>query len=358
MQSSFPHITLQKTLCLLGIFCMHATLPFTADSPFWKLYADERSVAATALYSFFETLLIPSFIFASGFLRAHSLAHRQRAFGEQVISRAKRLVRPWLLTVLFWLVPLYTLFDLPAFNRPLRTTLTEGYSLALRGLFTDHLWFLLVLFWVTLFWLPALPIVRRTNQFTGLVIAAAAAMWVQNFGSGLTWFCFNEISGPILFFYLGCLAYWHRERVEPLLMRFPLPLLFTPAVALAVLSSLSSASFPAACLISSLGCAFSHLLSLMLVRKGHQALRAFAPYRYFEEHSFRFFLFHMPTCLLAFKIVNGASELPALVQIFVIFVLCFAATGCIVMASCRLETAFHKCCDSKPILRIVGKIMQ
>jgi peptidoglycan/LPS O-acetylase OafA/YrhL len=333
----FPHITLQKTLCLLGVLFLHATLPFTEGSPFWKLYADERSVAATALASFLGAVLIPSFIFASGFLLAHALKQRQRTFSERLASRVRRLLRPWLLTVLFWLVPLYTLFDLPSFNRPLHATLLEGYSAALRGLFADHLWFLLVLFWVTLFWLLLLPLVCRTNQFVGFVVAVAAAALAQGFGGGLTWFCFWEISAPLFFFYLGCLAYWHRERIDSLLMRFPLLLLFGLAAALAVLSPLPSAPFVVACLVSGVGCAFSYLLSLMLVRKGYQSLCAFVPYRYFEEHSFRFYLFHMPPGLLVFKIVNGAVELPVFLQIVVIFVLCFTATSVIVIVSCRLE---------------------
>jgi peptidoglycan/LPS O-acetylase OafA/YrhL len=348
MKPSFPHITLQKTLCLLGVLFLHAVLPFTEGNFFWKLYADERSVAATALVVFFGAVLIPSFIFASGFLFAHSLEHRQRTFREQLASRAKRLLRPWLLIVLFWLVPLYTLFDLPSFNRPLHITLMEGYSLALRGLFADHLWFLLVLFWVSLFWLLALPIVRRTNQFTGAIIAVAVAALVQGFGGDLTWFCFSQISAPLLFFYLGCLTYWHRERINTLLMSFPLLLLFALAAALAVLSPLSSASFPAACLISCLGCAFSYLLSLMLVHKGYQALRTFSPYRYFEEHSFRFYLFHMPTGLLVFKAVNYINILPVFLQIFVIFALCFVATSFIVMASRRLEKIFREWRESRP----------
>ena len=336
----FPQITLQKTLCLLGVLFTHAVLPFTEDGHFWKLYADERSAAATALASFFGAVLIPSIIFASGFLLAHSLEHRQRTLREHLARRAGRLLRPWLLTALFWLVPLYTLFDLPAYNRPLHAALLEGYSVSLRGLFADHLWFLLVLFWVTLFWLLLLPVVRRTNQAAGLLIALAAATVMHCFGGGLTWFCFWEISAPLLFFYLGCLAYWRRERVDALLMRFPAPLLFVLGAALAVCSTLSSVPFAVTCLVSTVGCVFSYLLSLMLARKGHQTLRAFAAYRYFEEHSFRFYLFHMPTSLLAFKIVN-ATNLPVFLQIFVIFVLCFTATSLIVMTSRHLEKIFH-----------------
>lgn len=336
MKPNFPHITLQRTLCLLGVLFMHSAAPFMEGNPFWQLFADERSVTATALASYFGVILIPSFIFASGFLLAHSYEHKQRTFSEQLRNRAIRLLRPWLLTVLFWLVPLYTLFDLPSFNRPLHATLLEGYSVALRGLFAEHLWFLLVLFWVTLFWLLFLPIVRKTNQFIGLVIAVAAAALVQCFGSGLTWFCFWHTSGPLFFFYLGCLAYWHRERIDPLLIRFPRLLLLALAVALAVLSQLTSASFVAICLISSLGCAFSYLLSLMLVQKGYQSLRSVALYRYFEEYSFRFYLFHMPTGLLAFKIVNGTS-LPVFFQIFLIFAICFAATSVTVTVSHHFE---------------------
>ena len=344
MKPYFPHITLQKNLCLLGVLFAHAVLPFTEGNPFWKLYADERSAAATALASFFGAMLIPSFLFASGFLLANTLAHsRQRTLREQMENRARRLLRPWLLTVLFWLVPLYTLFDLPAFNRPLHATLMEGYSVALRGLFADHLWFLLVLFWVTLFWLLLLPIIGRTNQCVGIVIALAGATLVQCFGGGLTWFCFWEISAPLLFFYLGCLTYWHRERIDLLLMCFPLPLLLVLAAALAVLSTLPSASFAATCLVSTVGCAFSYLLSLMLARKGYQTLRAIALYRYFEEHSFRFYLLHMPTGLLAFKFVNGATNLPIFLQILAIFVLCFAATSGIVFATCHLEKVLQRC---------------
>jgi hypothetical protein len=337
MELQFSHIALQKNLCLLGVIFMHALLPFTGFNPFWMIYADQPSEIAVELVPFAFAVLIPSFIFASGFLLANSLEYKQRTLTEHIKNRVKRLLLPWLLAILFWLVPLYTLFDLPAFNRPLHTTLVEGYILSLSGLFNDHLWFLLVLFWVTLFWLVALPIVRQTNQFIGVIIAIIAALLMEHFGNELIWYCLNQTSALIIFFYFGCLVYWNRERIDSLLMRFPLPLFFALTITLAVLSNHLFDSFSTLCLISCLGCVFSYLLSLILIQKRQQTFHAFLPYRYFEENAFRFYIFHMPTGLLIFQIVNKNTELPALLQILIIFLLCFCITSFIVMASRYLE---------------------
>jgi peptidoglycan/LPS O-acetylase OafA/YrhL len=162
---------------------------------------------------------------ASGYLMGLTLETRHRTFMGQIRNRVKRLLRPWFCTVTFWLVPLYTFFDLPANNRPAGFTLAQTYQAGLTGLFNDHLWFLLLLFWVSLFWLAVLPLVRRTGIFFGFALAIAISLLIDNYGRGLTWYVLWQTPGQIIYFYLGYCLYHYRSRLAELFEKKSLSLL-------------------------------------------------------------------------------------------------------------------------------------
>ena len=132
--------------------------------PHWKLYADTTAFGGDFAAALLLSALVPSFIFASGFLLEKTLQTSELSFGDILGSRIKRLLVPWFLIMLFWLVPLYTLFDIPAYQRPAGSSLLEAYAAGLQGRFVDHTWFLLVLFWASLFWLLCRPLARLVQN--------------------------------------------------------------------------------------------------------------------------------------------------------------------------------------------------
>jgi hypothetical protein len=112
------HIALLKTLSLFCVILLHAMLPFTTPGGFWTFYADRQSSLAEVCVFWMGFIVIPAFMLASGYLAALSEERRPRSVAEQIVNRAKRLLVPWFLLMVFWMAPLYTLFDIPAYNRP------------------------------------------------------------------------------------------------------------------------------------------------------------------------------------------------------------------------------------------------
>jgi hypothetical protein len=238
--------------------------------------------------------------------------------------------------MIFWMVPLYTLFDLPAYNRPEGFTLAQTYRVGLTGLFNDHLWFLLVLFWVSLFWLAWRPLVKRFGLVFGSVLAITAALLIDTYGRGLTLYAVWETPGPLIYFYLGYSLYCNKERVDTLIKKRPLALLTGNIVLFILLSrfiGLHSVIYWAACCAGTL---LAYQVCL-LMSPVYAVIRENTLYRYFEDNSLRFYLFHMPGGLLTFNVLYALNVLPPLPLVFLSFILNLAVTTLIVMAINALE---------------------
>lgn len=336
----FPNITLLKTFCLLLVILLHCLLPFGETNPFWKVYADHPDSLAVFFNTFLGFLPVPAFIFASGFLFAHGMKKKKRPMSSLFIRRMQRLLRPWLLNMLFWLVPLYVFFDLPAFCRPESTTLLETYSLALKGMFVDHLWFLWVLFWASIFWMVFYPLAGKAGGAPALVLAVLTALLVEKYGKGLTWFCLWETGGPVIFFCLGCLAYRYREILGRILPRW-YSLCFL-LIAYGFLAPHTYSHYLLSWLVPSTGCFLVYAGSLLFTEKTHGFLRRLSLYRYFEDHSFRYYLLHMPTPLLMVKFLEPRLDLPAPLFIFLALIVTFALTSFFVAASYAVEKTIKR----------------
>jgi hypothetical protein len=173
-------------------------LPFTEPGGFWKFYAERQSEVADFIKFWAELIIIPSFMLASGYLAALSAERRQRSTPAYIADRAKRLIVPWFLLIVFWMVPLYTLFDIPTYNRPEGFTLAQTYRVGLEGLFSEHLWFLLVLFWVSVFFAALQPLAGRLGGLLVPALALVAALLVNEYGDTLTWYAISQTSGPLI----------------------------------------------------------------------------------------------------------------------------------------------------------------
>ncbi|MDR1166538.1 MAG: acyltransferase, partial [Deltaproteobacteria bacterium] len=331
------HIALLKTFCLLGVIFYHAAIPFTEPGEFWKLYADRQSAVAEIFMFWADLIIIPSFVLASGYVAALSAEKRQLNALAYIAGRAKRLLLPWFLVLVFWMAPLYTFFDIPAYYRPEGYTLAQTYRAGLTGLFADHLWFLLVLFWVDSFFALTRPIVTRFGALSVPALALAAALLVNGFGSELAWYSIRETCGPFIWFGLGNILYRYRNGIGEALARLP-KTLFCANVVLFVAAATfgartTSVGFWLTCCLGTL---FAFQACLYLARQ-YCRLREFKPYRYFEDNAFRFYLFHMPGGYLTYKTLASAGMSSPLPFTLLSFALNICLTACVVALLNALE---------------------
>jgi peptidoglycan/LPS O-acetylase OafA/YrhL len=337
------HISLIKTLSLLGVILLHAVLPFTEPDTggFWKFYAGRQSGAADFISFWGGFILIPSFMLASGYLSALSAERRRRSAPAYIADRAKRLLVPWFLLMVFWMVPLYTLFDIPAYNRPEGYTLAQTCLVSLKGLFTDHLWFLLVLFWVDAFFAALRPLANRLGGLLVPALALAAALLVNEYGHLLTWYAVWETSGPLVYFGLGTILCRYRGGIGKTLARHPLPLFGLNAVLFVLTALFGTRTAPLYWLTCCLGALAAFQACLYLARY-HSRLRGFRLYRYFEDNAFRFYLFHIPGAYLTYRIFAAAGLSSPLPLMLLSFAGNFCLTACLIAVFNTLRKCFAR----------------
>lgn len=339
----YPHIALLKTKCLFLVVVMHCIMFFATPFPFWKLYADAPLPIADLCAAIAGSTIIQSFMLASGFLFAASWDSGKRTPLQHALHRGRRILLPWLGVGILWVAPLYTLFSIPAFGHSADATLLETWKSVALGLFNDHLWFLLVLFWITLFWIIALWALRKCGRDTALyggILALAAALCMQNYGGWLTWYCLWETPPFILCYYLGIAAFRNRETLDALCRSRP----FALGIGLLALIILlwPYAGAPVSGWIVSLLCALLMYHIFLLCSGIYPLLQAVAPFAWFERNAFRFYLFHLPTPLLVFMWLYKPLQLPPVAFALLNIVITLAATSVIVAASHKVEKELKK----------------
>ena len=334
----YPHIALLKTVSLFLVVAMHCVMFFATPFPFWKLYAEGPQPFADLLTAISGTTIIQCFMMTSGFLFAAAWDSGKRTPLQHLLHRGRRLLLPWFGVGMLWVAPLYWLFSVPAFGHPADATLVETWKSVALGLFNDHLWFLLVLFWVTVFWIAALAVLKKCGRDTvaaGSMVALIAALCVQNYGQWMTWYCLWEVPTFILCYYLGIVIFRNHEALDSLCRKHPLAL---GAGLLALIVLLWPYAFaPVSGWAVSLLCALLGYHLFLLAGGIYPRLLAFAPYAWFERNGFRLYLFHLPTPLLVFMWLYKPLQLPPVAFILLNIVITLAVTAAIVAASRKLE---------------------
>ena len=334
----YSHIAMLKTKCLFLVVVMHCVMFFATPFPFWKLYADSPQPVADLFTAISGTTLIQSFMMASGFLFAAAWDSDKRSPLQHLLHRGRRLLLPWFGVGMLWVAPLYWLFSVPAFGHPADTTLVETWKSVALGLFTDHLWFLLVLFWVTIFWIAALAVLKKCGHDTAVVggmVALVAALCMQNYGQWIKWYCLWEVPAYILCYYLGIVVFRNREALDALCRKHPLVL---GVGLLAMIILLWPYAFaPVSGWGVSLLCALLMYHMFLLTAGLYPRLQSISLFAWFERNGFRFYLFHLPTPLLVFMWLYKPLQLPPAVFVLLNIAITLAVTTVIVVASRKLE---------------------
>ena len=334
----YSHIALLKTVSLFLVVVMHCVMFFATPFPFWKLYAEAPQPFADLLTGISGATLIQCFMMASGFLFAAAWDSGKRTPLQHLLHRGRRLLLPWFGVGMLWVAPLYWLFAIPAFGHPADASLLETWKTVALGLFTDHLWFLLVLFWITLFWIITLWVLQklgRDTALTGGMVALVAALCLQNYGDWLKWYCLWEAPSFILCYYMGIVAFRNHEALNTLCRTRPLALGLGLTALIVLLWPY--AGTPVSGWIVSLLCALLVYHMFLLTAGLYPLLQSFAPFAWFERNGFRFYLFHLPTPLLVFMWLYKPLQLPPVAFVLLNIAITLTVTTVIVIASRKLE---------------------
>ena len=209
------YITDIKTVCILLVFLWHCML-FYEDNPYFTESFGIISPVATFVGNMFNVTLIASFVFCAGFVYARSLEKRQRTIPQSIWERIRRLIIPYYILGIIWLVPLYTFFDIKAFGRPDGAGFAEGYKCMALGQFSDHLWFLWMLFWVALFFILLSPLIKNHMTAVLFVITVAAAFCVDIYLYDFPYYKLSQIAPYLICYFAGIFCYGIRDRLEAL----------------------------------------------------------------------------------------------------------------------------------------------
>ncbi len=221
----FNYIDLVKTITMfLVIFC-HSLL-FFADNPYWLFNADYKNDTAIFLCDFLNCTVVPIFVFCSGFLFQVSIQKKEIITIKAIIKRAKRLLLPYLLYGFLWLVPTYTIFDIPSYGRPKGSSLIYGYKSMLLGQFSDVSWFLLMLFWVSVIWIILRKLLKKERLIIGVVVTALLYFVTHYLLSGVGYYTLNQIDVFIVIFFVGASFFWIVDKINKL----PMPIMILISV--------------------------------------------------------------------------------------------------------------------------------
>lgn len=202
-----------KTVSLFLVIISHCML-FYANNQFFLERADIYSPLTAFLFGIIDVSVIPAFTICSGYLFIASQKRRPRSIGQNILERAKRLLIPYFLYGALWVVPLYTLFDIKAFGRPDHADLLTGYKYMLLGMFADHLWFLWMLFWVTLIFILMRPLLEGKGLILAGIISVVLNILVGLYLQGVPYYKLFNIGPYIPCFFVGVLLYYAEERIR------------------------------------------------------------------------------------------------------------------------------------------------
>ena len=326
-------------ICLILVIISHCVL-FYVDNKYFLEGADFYSPAATFIYKLLDVVMIPGFIFASGFLFMNSLMRRERSFGELVAERSKRLLVPYYIYGAIWLVPLYTLFDIRTFGRFEDLSLLAGYREMLLGNFSDYLWFLWVLEWVTLFFIILRPLLSGRKLIAAGVLTFIAAVLVSRY---LQWFPYFKLSqaGPYLIcFFFGILLRHAEDRLD-----LPsLPVCFGIAAvlqaAIVVYALVLPAGFLWDYLFRVMGALMMYFLFLGFSRTSlSDKMRETRFWRFLEEKSMNIYLLNCPFMYLWFRLIYPYTGSYPFQTIVCLVILSFASIFIAVLIQDRIKAA-------------------
>lgn len=297
------YIDLAKTITMFLVILCHSLL-FFGDNPYWLLNADYKNDTAIFLFNLLNCTVVPLFVFCSGFLFQISMQKKEIITAPAVIGRAKKLLLPYLLYGLLWLVPTYTLFDIPSSGRPKGSSLIYGYKSMLLGQFSDVSWFLLMLFWVSVIWIILRRLLKKERVIIGAVAAVALYIAAHNLLSGVSYYKLSQIDIYIVIFFIGASFFWIADKINKLPMSILMLISVIGVLACSILARYMSLNYWIYCVLVIMMPVIMVIFSMGLCKFKLQAhIENTCIYKWLLKHNMDIYLMQAPGMYLSFMIL-------------------------------------------------------
>ena len=299
----FEYITDAKTAAVLGVVLLHCML-FFAKEDYYTERAAYSSGAVEYLSNILNSSLVSSLVCCSGFLFALGVLDKGKTMGDLLKSRARRLLLRYYLYGALWLVPLYTLFDISCWGREKGASLLETYKSMALGVFSDHLWFLLMLYWVSVVFILMIPLLRRGLIPVVGIIAMALAVVIELYCT-FEYFKIGQISTYLPCFFVGICLFRYKEKLEKL----PSPVLWGLTACFFVTTlfyqRFSDVHFTLYWFFKACGAVFVVLLFMATARIPKlTGLRNTGIISFARQHSLTLYLLNLPIVYIYFRLLN------------------------------------------------------
>ena len=211
------YITRMKTISMFIVIFAHCMLFFCDIGAFFPEGGDIKYTPAVEIFKYLDKTLVPTYVFSAGFVYVIAVQNKNRTMLQNVLHRARRLLRPYYLYGALWLVPLYTFFDIKTFGRePEHAGYLQGYKCMILGQFSDHMWFLWMLFWIFLFFIIFSELIKKRKLIILFFATLAMALVVSLFLTDFPYFKLSQIAPYLFVYYAGVVCYTYREKLESL----------------------------------------------------------------------------------------------------------------------------------------------
>ena len=201
------HIEILQAFGILCVFLGHAFRIYHDGG--WYFHKTQTIFAFDIIDKFIYSFHMPLFMFLSGFLFYLNKDKIQNAW-EYVLKRVKRLLLPFYLAGFLYVLPMI------CFINPLDKSIGFYYTSFLTLDYTWHLWFLIDLFILTLFFVLYYFKFNKINKYVVLAVLIGINLLATIGPSS----CLVRIPKFAIFFYLGCLFVENKDFIEKTLARY------------------------------------------------------------------------------------------------------------------------------------------
>lgn len=201
------HVEILQAFGILCVFLGHALRIYHDGG--WYFHKTQTIFAFDIIDKFIYSFHMPLFMFLSGFLFYLNKDKIQNAW-EYVLKRVKRLLLPFYLAGFLYVLPMI------CFINPLDKSVGFYYTSFLTLDYTWHLWFLIDLFILTLFFVLYYFKFNKINKYVVLAVLIGINLLATIGPSS----CLARIPKFAIFFYLGCLFVENKDFIEKTLARY------------------------------------------------------------------------------------------------------------------------------------------
>ncbi len=292
----FLDIGILQAFGILCVFLGHALRIYQNGG--WYFHKATPNLFCDIVDKFIYSFHMPLFVFLSGFLFYLNKDKITSVFAY-ILKRAKRLIVPFYLVGFLYVLPMI------CFINPLDKSAGFYYLNFLTMDYTWHLWFLPMLFLITIFFALYYFKFSKLNRYILLILLITASLLkIKGIPS-----CFAMIPKLAIYFYMGCVFVEFKDFVKIKLSKF-LPLIFILMLGVESLLYL----YPRYSILGLLSAGFAILFFYILAQKfSEKGLGENKIISFLSVNLFTLYILHEPIMAMILKYCDwGAKYHPAL----------------------------------------------